>query len=329
MYGSWETALYGENRDSNRIQQLQLLRGAPQRNGAGRGIAAPLNAGFCPFVPERLPPATSFSRSASHIDIPDAVNQFPIRALIVDDEPIAREVLRDELQLLPDIEIVGEADTGLSALEQIASRVPDVVLLDLQMPGLGGFEVIQRLQGGPHLPAIIVVTAYDQYAIRAFESGAIDYLLKPVSQARLLQALERLRRVLGSKTATAENLARLQEIAGAISNPPTPRKIVGRLGEEYFLLNANEVLAFQAEGEVVWIITAKQRYLATTTLRNIQEKLEGGNFRRIHRNALVNVEHVRKLASLSSNRWLITLNNNQEFVVSKRMARNVRQILSW
>ena len=107
------------------------------------------------------------------------------------------------------------------------------------------------------------------------------------------------------------------------------KRALSKLGEEFFLLNTSEVLAFQADGEVVWILTAKQRYLATQSLRKIQEKLEGGSFRRVHRNALVNVDHVRKLAALSSNRWLITLSNNQEFVVSKRMARNVRQILSW
>jgi DNA-binding LytR/AlgR family response regulator len=108
-----------------------------------------------------------------------------------------------------------------------------------------------------------------------------------------------------------------------------PRRIVGRLGKEFFLLSANEVLAFQAEGEMVWVITARQRYLATQSLASIQQKLEGGGFRRIHRNALVNIDHVRKLASLSSHRWLITLDNRQEFVVSKRMARNVQDLLSW
>jgi DNA-binding LytR/AlgR family response regulator len=253
----------------------------------------------------------------------------PLAALIVDDEPVARRVLREEIEALSDVEVVGEAETGVRALEQIAIRQPDLVFLDLQMPEMGGFEVIQQLRGGAHLPVIIVVTAYDQYAIRALDEGAVDYLLKPVGQARLERALERARHLLGSKTATADNLARLQEISSAPAGPARPRKIVGRLGEEYFLLNASEVLAFQAEGELVWIITGKQRYLGTTSLRRIEEKLEGSSFRRIHRNALVNVDHVRKLAALSSNRWLVTLDNNQEFIVSKRMARNVRQILSW
>jgi two-component system LytT family response regulator len=266
-------------------------------------------------------PLTSLSSSSS-------VKPKLLRALIVDDEPVARRVLREELELLPDIEIVGEADTGVRALASIASLYPDLVFLDLQMPEMGGFEVIQQLRGGSHIPAVIIVTAYDQYAIRAFDEGAIDYLLKPVAQPRLAQSVDRARHLLASRGDAAENLAKLQEIAFAPAVPPV-RKIVGRIGEEYFLLKASEVLAFQADGEVVWIVTAKQRYLATQSLRKIQAKLEGSSFQRVHRNALVNVDHIRKMAALSSNRWLITLNNNEEFVVSKRLARNVREILSW
>lgn len=272
-------------------------------------------------------PSTDFSsRPQSRAAISVGVKPKVLRTLIVDDEPVARRVLREELELQPGVEVAGEAADGLQALDEIQSLRPDVVFLDLQMPRMGGFEVIQKLNGGPHLPVVIVVTAYDQYAIQAFDVGAVDYLLKPVGQARLVQALERARRVAGHRAETAESLARLQEVASGPAGAGV-RKIVGRIGDEYFLLNAVEVLAFQAEGEVVWIITAKQRYLAAQSLRKIQEKLEGTSFRRVHRNALVNVDHVRKMAALSSNRWLITLNNNQEFIVSKRLARNVRQIL--
>lgn len=258
----------------------------------------------------------------------------PLRILIADDEPVARRVLRQELELRPDVEILGEADTGARALAAIEDSRPDIVLLDLEMPQMGGFEVIGRLRGGAHLPVIIVVTAYDQYAIRAFEEGAIDYLLKPVSEARLAQALDRARELVRTRSEAAEALARLQEIvarshAGQAIPDSRPRKIVGRAGDEYFLLNADEVLAFQAEGELVWIVTARTRYLATQSLKAIEQKLQGGSFRRVHRNALVNVDHVRKMAALSSNRWLITLDNNREFIVSKRQARNVREILNW
>jgi len=251
-----------------------------------------------------------------------------LRALIVDDEPIARQVLRDELDMQQDLEVVGEAATGQAALDQIAKLHPDVVFLDLQMPGMTGFEVIQRMPLGSHVPVVIVVTAYDQHAIEALDAGAIDYLLKPVREARLVKALERARQLVRKPAAAADTMARLEESTVPAGTTPV-RKIVGRLGEEYFLLNPSDVLAFQADGELVWIITEKQRYLATERLRTIQQKLAGSNFQRVHRSALVNVEHVKKMSAMSSNRWLITLRNNQEFMVSKRLARNVKQILSW
>ena len=108
-----------------------------------------------------------------------------------------------------------------------------------------------------------------------------------------------------------------------------PRKIVGKAGEEYFLLDPDEVLAFQADGDLVWIVTNKQRYLATQNLKTLEERLSTGSFRRIHRNALVNVNQIRKMSVITSQRWLITLNNGQEFIVSKRQARNVRDVLHW
>jgi two-component system, LytTR family, response regulator len=115
-----------------------------------------------------------------------------MRTLIVDDEPIARQILREELERFPEIELVGEAEAGASALAAIAHLEPDLVFLDLQMPGEGGFEVIRRLpQGRRKPPVIVIVTAYDQHAIEAFEAGAVDYLLKPVSRERLTKSLER------------------------------------------------------------------------------------------------------------------------------------------
>jgi len=249
-----------------------------------------------------------------------------IRTLIVDDEPIARQVLRDELGCIADVDVVGEAENGNEALTKIGRLRPDLVLLDLQMPGLGGFDVIHRLPEDA-LPIVIIVTAYDQHAIRAFEAGALDYLLKPVSQERLERALDRARALHGRPREVAESLGRLSEAA----EPPAARvrKVVGRAGEEYFLLNIEDVLAFQAEREIVWIVTARQRLMATQTLRQIDERLRGPVFQRVHRNALVNVNHVRKMAPLSSQRWLLTLSNGQEFTVSKRQAGQVRRMLQW
>ena len=140
--------------------------------------------------------------------------QTALRTLIVDDEPIARQVLRDELHSASDVEVVGEAGNGNEALVQIERLKPDLVLLDLQMPGLGGFDVIQRLPEGA-LPIVIIVTAYDQHAIRAFDEGALDYLLKPVSQERLDKALDRARERLAESQPVGAFPASRAELAAA------------------------------------------------------------------------------------------------------------------
>lgn len=244
-----------------------------------------------------------------------------MKTLIVDDEPIARQVLREELELLDGVSVVGEAEDGRQALQQIARLNPDLVLLDLEMPAMGGFDVIRNLSGA-RLPVIIIVTAFDQHAIQAFEAGAIDYLLKPVSEARLRKAVERARALHRKPREVAENLVQLAETAAG-------RKIIGRSGEEYFLLDSEEVLAFQADGELVWIITAKQRFLATQSLRTIEGRLKQTGFQRVHRNAIVNTNHIRKMAAISSQRWMLTMSNGQELTVSKRQVHNIRHLLKW
>jgi two-component system, LytTR family, response regulator len=254
-----------------------------------------------------------------------------LRTLIVDDEPVARSILREELATIMGIEVIGEAENGQVALEKIRADHPDLVLLDLQMPIMGGFDVVRRLDPGGSFPAIVIVTAFDRYAIQAFESGAVDYLLKPVSHERLAIAVDRARRA--SNRETAERIARIQEIAEPLfpedaRNKPV-RKIVGRSGSDYVLLNADEIFAFQADGEVVWIITSKNKLLATQTLKALEDKLINTNFRRIHRSALVNIDRVRKMSTLSSQRWLVTLANNLEFIVSKRQAKSIRHLVNW
>jgi|SRR5579862_7665485 len=251
-----------------------------------------------------------------------------IRTLIVDDENIARRVLRDELSHMPEIEIVGEAEDGGDALRQIAELAPDLVFLDLQMPGMSGFEVIRHLNG-PTLPVVVIVTAYNQHAIQAFDAGATDYLLKPVRSDRLAKAVERAKKLMGKPKEIANDLAKIGGQPEVLTALKPVHKLVGRLGREYFLLDPEEVLAIQAESELVWIITADRRLLAGQTLRAIEPRLPGPFFQRIHRNTIVNVNHVRKITALSSKRWLMTLGNGLELVASKRQAQHVRRILHW
>jgi DNA-binding LytR/AlgR family response regulator len=248
-----------------------------------------------------------------------------LRTLIVDDEPKARQVLREGLELIADIEVVGEAESGSAALEKIAAHQPNLVLLDLQMPVLGGLDVIRRLKRGPHVPAIVVVTAHDAFALEALEAGAVDYLLKPVGPARLAEAVARVRRVTGCEAIrTPADPLKTPDAGGS---EPGSKKIVGRAGEEFFLLSTEEICALQADGAVVWILTANGKYQADQTLKVLQERLQGTSLQRVHRNAMVNLDRVRKISPLSSQRRLVTLTDGREFVASKRQARRVRQLL--
>jgi DNA-binding LytR/AlgR family response regulator len=254
-----------------------------------------------------------------------------LRILIVDDELVARRILREELECFEAVEVAGEAVDGEDALRQIGRLNPDLVFLDLEMPLLGGFDVIRRLPPSA-IPIVIIVTAYDQHAIQAFEAGALDYLLKPVSRERLEKAIDRARALRGNTREVAESLAQMSDLKPGETEPPSAprgRKVVGRSGAEYYLLDLDDVLAFQAEREIVWIVTARQRYMATQTLRTIDARLGGSAFQRIHRNALVNVNHVRKMSPLSSQRWMLTLSNGIEIIVSKRQAGAVRRMLQW
>jgi DNA-binding LytR/AlgR family response regulator len=250
-----------------------------------------------------------------------------LKTLIVDDEPVARRVLREDLEMWPDVQVVGEADNGKDALLRIEQLKPDLVLLDLQMPVMGGFEVARNL-AGEHAPVVVIVTAFDRHAVQAFEEGAVDYLLKPVDEARLRTAVERAKSMRDRPLEIADRVARIAASTGA-ADSAQGRKVVGRNGADYFLLDADEILAFQAERELVWIVTADQRLQATQPLRAIQGRLGDAQFQRVHRNAIVNVNHVRKMSAISSQRWLITMSNSLELIASKRQAHNIRHILHW
>ena len=153
-----------------------------------------------------------------------------MRTLIVDDEPIARRVLREGLDGLADVEVVGEADNGRSALEQIEKLRPELVFLDLQMPVMSGFEVVRNL-AGKNMPIIVIVTAFDQHAVQAFEAGAVDYLLKPVQDGRLHKAVERARNLRHQPLQIANHAAKIAAAAEP-SRPNPGRKIVARNGAD-------------------------------------------------------------------------------------------------
>ncbi len=226
-----------------------------------------------------------------------------MRVLIADDEPLARLVLREHLEGVPGVEIVGEAATGSQAVQQILDLHPDVVLLDQQMPEMDGLSVVRALRA--RAPLVIFVTAFQQHALDAFDVGAVDYLLKPVRRERLVQAMEKTRKL--------------------VKAPARPaKKIAGRRGADIYLLDPAEIIAFRADGELVHIVTAGQKYLAEGTLKRLETEPALASFRRIHRGMLINADHIRKISPLSSRRWLLTMSNGFEAIVSKRLAASIR-----
>lgn len=243
-----------------------------------------------------------------------------MKVLIVDDEPIARQVVREHLEDLGGIEIVGEASTGAEALIRIEESDPDVVLLDLQMPEIGGLA-LARILRPQRRPLLVYITAFEKHALDAFETGAVDYLLKPIRRDRLAAALEKARTQLAGVKA--------QSIKPPAVPPAQMKKLAGRLGTDVHLFDPSEVIAFEADGDIVYLLTAKGRYYANHPLKALEERLDPARFRRIHRKTIVNTDHVRKISPLSSKRWLLKMSNGLEFTVSKRMAGLIRDETRW
>lgn len=236
-----------------------------------------------------------------------------MKVLIADDEPIARQVLRELLEEIPGVTIAGEAATGASALELAGRCSPDLLLLDIHMPGADGLAVARALRGSP-LPLIIYVTAFQQHALDAFDSGAVDYLLKPVRKERLEAAL--------AKAHT--------QLAGLKPAPPIePRRYPARSGADIHLIPVDDIVAFLADGDSARILTTSARFESDQTLKALEQTFPPPRFRRIHRSMIVNSDHIRRISPLSSKRFLLTLSGGIEATVSKRMAGAIRDTTRW
>jgi two-component system LytT family response regulator len=248
-----------------------------------------------------------------------------IRTVVVDDEPLAREGLRVRLAREEDVEIVGEADDGPSAVEAILSLRPDLVFLDVQIPGFDGFDVVART-ASTYLPTIVFVTAYDRYALRAFEVHALDYLLKPIAHRRFQEALRRARHELDrrdresaaaadgerdegeaeSLSAVADRLRRLlddrETAAGDSVRPPVapggPRyalRFTVRDGERYVLVRVADVDWAEASANYVRLHVGPKTYQMRTTMSELERQLDPAQFTRIHRSAIVNLDRIREI----------------------------------
>ena len=211
-----------------------------------------------------------------------------LRVAIVDDEKPARDRLRRLLAPMPDVELVGEAGDVASAVELLEREKPDLCLLDVQIPGGDGFDVLRL---ATHLPQVVFTTAFDHYAVRAFEVKSLDYLLKPVRRERLQDAVHRAQQAAERGTAESGTMQRLLEEIRAHRPATTPQRIPAKRGTKILLLDPGEVIWFESEGELVHARTGEGRALVERPLGELEELL-AGSFFRIHRSYLVNLSRV-------------------------------------
>ena len=228
-----------------------------------------------------------------------------IRAVIVDDEPLARMRLRRLLAEHPAIEVAGEAGDGEAACRLIDEQAPDLVFLDVQMPGLSGFDVLARLATRPR---VIFVTAHDEFAVRAFEEQAVDYLLKPVEPARLERALARITGADATGAGAAIEDERLTRLIEAVERRSTgPRRIAVRRGPKVILVEPASILFVRAEDKYTVLYTADGEHILDRTIEDLEQTLDPATFLRIHRSVLVNLACVRDLTAVEGGRFVVSL----------------------
>ena len=247
-----------------------------------------------------------------------------LRTLVIDDEGPARERIKRLLAEVAEIELVGEAEDGRQAVEKIEQYHPDLVFLDVQMPGLDGFEVIESLDW---LPRVIFVTAYDEYALRAFEVNALDYLLKPFTRERLEQAVQRAAKAQAEESDLAARIGPLLETLAAQER--YLERLAVRDGERIRVLDVGEIDWISVEDEDVRVHVGERAYPVRRTLGELAARLDPARFFQAHRSAIVNLDRVQEVIPWFKGSHKLRLSTGQDVDLSRSRARALRRRLEW
>ena len=255
-----------------------------------------------------------------------------ITALIVDDEQPARDELAFLLKSFPDVEVVGQGKNGVEAVSLVREMNPHIVFLDVQMPGLDGFGVIKRLlEKKTPLPFFVFATAFDQYAVQAFEVNAIDYLLKPVAKPRLEKAIARVRRMVETSDTTSQKLDRLVQMVEQRPAAQQKGKLVVRSANRMFLVDSDEVIFASIEDGVISIVTRELEGQSNfRTVEELQANLDPQVFWRVHRSYLVNVNHIKEVVPWFKSSYQLKMEDRKqtEIPVSRAQTRKLRELLN-
>ncbi len=255
-----------------------------------------------------------------------------VRVLVVDDEPLARRRIRRLLERDPEIETVGDCGDGAAAVAAIAEHAPDLVFLDVQMPEIDGFGVLERLSAGSagsarKLPLVVFVTAYDQYALRAFEVSAVDYLLKPFDRRRFEKALQRAKARLAAEAGDGlgqHTLALLEELRARSSHLD---RLVVKAGGRAFFLKTDEIDWIEAEGKYVRLHVGRESHLLREPIGTLEAQLDPRRFLRIHRSTIVNVDRIRELQPWFHNEYRVLLRDGTELMLSRGCRKKLAELL--
>ena len=249
-----------------------------------------------------------------------------IRTLIVDDEALARERLRNMLAPDPAIQIIGECSNGQDAIEFIKAQSPDLVFLDVEMPGIDGFGVLEALTRD-RIPTIIFVTAYDQYAVRAFEVYALDYLLKPFDQERFDKALARAKHQLSIERSDAMSERILNALEEIKTRPVHLERLVIKMNGHVFFIKAEEIDWLEAEGNYVRLHAGKESYLLRDTISALESQLDPKKFIRVHRSAIVNIDRITELQPWFHGEYRIILGEGVQLTLSRTYREKLHDLL--
>jgi two-component system LytT family response regulator len=249
-----------------------------------------------------------------------------LRAIVVDDEPPGRQKIKEYLKHDQDIELVAECSNGREAVEEIRSKSPDLLFLDIQMPGIDGFGVLEELDGD-HLPAVIFVTAYDQYALQAFEVHALDYLLKPFDKERFQGALQRAKSHIEQQKLGDVRHRLLALLEGMRAAKRHANRLVVKSAGRVFFLKTDEIDWIEAAGNYVRLHTGNDTHLLRETMGAIQKKLDPNQFIRIHRSTFVNMEKIKELQPWFHGEYVVILRDGTQLTMSRSYRNNLPELL--
>ena len=240
-----------------------------------------------------------------------------IRVLIVDDEPIARRGIRQQLRGEADLEVIGEYGDGAAAIDAITELAPDLVFLDIQMPEVGGFDVVEAI-GVARMPAVVFVTAYDEHALRAFDVHAVDYVLKPIDRHRFRTAVERARRRLAHAPGQLDR--RIAAALGELGRPAHDyaKRLAIKGDGRVILVDVDEVDRLEAAGNYVEVHSGARHHLVRETMASLEARLDPARFVRVSRSSIVNADRVRELQPMFNGDFVVVLRDGTKVAGSRR-----------